>query len=125
MNIKKLNYIEETSMNWHAGMISFIAQRVTGLALVLYLLLHILSLSSVMSSGENFKEMMESYNTFIFHVCEWLILAAVMFHMFNGIRIIIADWFGVTRLQRGMFWVSAIATAAVVLASVPFFFMWR
>jgi succinate dehydrogenase / fumarate reductase, cytochrome b subunit len=125
MNIKKLNYVVETKNNWHVGMVSFVAQRITGLALVFYLIMHVISLSSILAGADQFKGMMESYNTPLFHVAEWLLLACVLFHMFNGLRVMFADWFGITRLQRGMFWVVAIATAAVCLASIPFFFMWR
>lgn len=125
MNLFKLNYVEETRKNWHAGMISFICQRVTGVALVFYLLLHLFSLSSVLSGEQSFKDMMGSYNTPLFHVAEWLLLACVAFHALNGVRLMVADWFGVTRVQRGMFWLAATATIAMCLASIPFFFLWR
>jgi len=65
------------------------------------------------------------YNSPLFHVLEWALLAAVVFHMFNGLRIVAVDWFGVTRYQRMLFWVAIAASAVVVLGSIPFFFMWR
>jgi len=126
MGISKLNYVADAQQNWHAGMISFLAQRVTGLALTLYLVLHILSLSSVLISGEAFEKTMAAYASgLFFHIGEWLLLVAVVFHMLNGLRIIAADWFGITRLHRSMFWMAATATAAICLVSVPYFFMGR
>jgi len=121
----KLKYIDETRQNRHPGMLSFLAQRVSGLALVFFLFAHLLSLSSLLGGGESFTKMMGSYNTPLFHVAEWFVLVAVLFHMLNGLRLIIADWFGMTRLQRGMFWLAAVATAAICLGSIPFFFIWR
>jgi len=125
MNITKLRYVDETFKNWHVGMLSFLGQRITGLALVAYLLMHLLSLSSVLAGSDKFVAMMEAYNKPLYHIVEWLLLVAVVFHLLNGLRIIVADWFGITRLQRAMFWVVAVATAALCLGSIPYFFVWR
>jgi succinate dehydrogenase / fumarate reductase cytochrome b subunit len=104
-------------------MVSFVAQRITGLALVLYLLLHILSLSTSLSGRESFDRTMTGYaQGMLFHAMEWLLLVAVLFHMFNGLRILLADWLGITHMQRGMFWVAGVLTGAVALASVVVFF---
>ena len=88
MATNKLKYVEETSKNFHAGMLSFVFQRVSGLALVFYLIMHMYSLSSILGGTGSFKEMMDAYNSPLFHFAEWLVLAAVAFHMLNGIRII-------------------------------------
>jgi succinate dehydrogenase / fumarate reductase cytochrome b subunit len=125
MKLWKLDYVGETFKNWHGGMLSFVAQRITGLVLVLYLFLHLWSLSSILAGGGSFKDAMMAYETPLFRVGEWLLLVAVLFHMLNGLRIIVADWFGLTRLQRGMFWVAAVATVAICGASIPFFILWR
>jgi len=118
-----LNYVKEAKLNWHAGMVSFLAQRISGVALVLYLVLHIFSLSSSQGGAEKFDQVMMGYaEGFLFHFVEWLLLIAVLFHMFNGLRIIAADWFGITHLQRGMFWVAGVLTGAIALASVVVFF---
>ena len=122
--MKKLGYIRETRLNLHEGMVSFLLQRITGLALVFYLLMHVTTLSSIFGGSSIFRRSLEAYDTPVFHFVEWALLAAVLFHMFNGLRIIIADWLGVTRAQRGMFWVAFLGTAAICLASIPFFF-WR
>jgi succinate dehydrogenase / fumarate reductase cytochrome b subunit len=125
MKLFKLRYVDETFKNWHSGMLSFLAQRITGLLLVLYLLLHLVSLSSIGGGPDTFKASMKAYDTPFFRLMEWLLLMAVLFHMLNGLRIMAADWFGLTRLQRGMFWTVAIATIAACLASIPYFLLWR
>jgi len=118
-----LDYVNETKLNWHAGMVSFIAQRISGVALVLYLVAHIFSLSSSQVGSEAFDKVMKGYaEGFFMHAVEWLLLVAVLFHMVNGLRIIAADWLGITHLQRGMFWVAGGLTGAIALASVVVFF---
>ncbi|MBM4371881.1 MAG: succinate dehydrogenase, cytochrome b556 subunit, partial [Deltaproteobacteria bacterium] len=109
-----LNYLREARLNWHAGMVSFLAQRITGVALVLYLVLHLLSLSTSLMGSSSFDRTMTGYaKGIVFHAMEWLLLVAVLFHMLNGLRIIAADWLGITHLQRGMFWVAGAVTGAV------------
>ena len=118
-----LNYWKEARLNWHAGMVSFLAQRLTGVALVLYLVLHLLSLSTGFRGPAAFDGTMKGYATNpVFHAFEWLLLVAVLFHLLNGLRIIAADWLGITHLQRGLFWIAGIATAAMSLASIVVFF---
>lgn len=125
MTRQPLNYLKELALNGHEGMLSFLLQRVTGLGLVAYLVLHLFSLSSILGGGDKFRGALAAYDTPLFHFAEWLLLAAVVFHMFNGLRIVAVDWLGLTRHQRGLFWVSIGASAVVVLGSIPFFFMWR
>lgn len=126
MKLAKINYVADARDNWHAGMVSFLLQRVTGILLVLYLVLHLFSLSSLLVSNERFEKTMNTYATgLLFHIAEWLLLVAVVFHMLNGLRIIAADWFGITRLQRSMFWLAVTGTVAICLVSVPYFFIWR
>jgi len=122
---ESLSYTRELAKNAHEGMLSFLLQRLTGLGLVAYLILHIFSLSSALGGEQKFRDSLSMYNSPLFHVLEWALLAAVVFHMFNGLRIVAVDWFGVTRYQRMLFWVAIAASAVVVLGSIPFFFMWR
>lgn len=125
MKRQPLNYLRELALNGHEGMLSFLLQRVTGLGLVGYLVLHLFSLSTILGGGKKFEETLSAYDSPLFHVAEWLLLAAVVFHLFNGLRIVAVDWLGLTRHQGGLFWVSMGLSVVVVLGSIPFFFMWR
>jgi len=132
MGISKLDYVGETFRNWHSGMLSFIGQRITGAAITFYLVMHIYSLASVLRGGTDataneaaFRAMMGSYDTPLFRAAEWLLLIAIVFHAFNGIRIVLADWLALTKLQRGMFYVVVAVTILVSAGAVPFFFLWR
>jgi succinate dehydrogenase / fumarate reductase cytochrome b subunit len=132
MKILKLCYVEETFKNFHSGMLSFIGQRLTGIAIVFYLVMHIYSLSSVLRGGKDpeigenaFRAMMASYDTPLFRVGEFLLFIAIAFHALNGVRIVLADWLGLTRIQKQMFWGVVAGTAFVSAVAIPFFFLWR
>lgn len=98
------------------GFFSFLLRRVTGLVLVLYLLLHIWVLSSVIDGGASFNERMAILNTPAFKIGEILLLAAVFFHGFDGLRLLIVNWFKVTDKRKSLFWTAFVMTAIMVAA---------
>lgn len=83
---ENLNY-KKDSGSW-----AWILHRVTGIALMGYLFLHIYSLSPLTNGEVAFNRAMETYTTPFFMVLEWLLFAFVLFHSLNGIRIVIVDW---------------------------------
>lgn len=99
------------------GMWAWILHRLTGLGLVLYIFIHIILMGSSLLRGEKALDSMLTYfmgNPF-FHVLEILILGAVLYHGFNGIRILLFD-LGVgigVRSQKVLFWVF-MAMAAIL-----------
>ncbi len=115
-------WIRETQLNFRFEMISFLAHRVTGLGLVLYVVIHIFSLGTRMISPEAFNNTMKSYDTTLFHFAEWGLFMACVFHAVNGLRIIFVDFFPLTRQQKEMtFWVFGL-TAVLGAFSALFFF---
>lgn len=127
----RLNYVKEWFLNPRIGMFSFLFQRLTGLALVGYVFLHLYSIGSARllmdpvtdPTGQvAFNRMMASYNTPIFHIFEYLLLLCVAFHMFNGIRIVVADWFGMTKMHVPLFYLSCAFVLVIAIFSFGFFF---
>ena len=95
---------------WDAtGMWAFILHRITGLGLVFYILLHtILMGSSLLSGKEDFDATLSVLmGNPVFEVLDIMLLGAVLYHGFNGIRIILFDMgAGVSvNSQRNIFWV--------------------
>lgn len=87
------NWISENlSYKKDSGNWAWILHRITGIALMAYLFLHIYSLSPLTNGEEAFNKAMEPYTTPFFMVVEWLLFAFVLFHSLNGIRIVIVDW---------------------------------
>lgn len=83
---ENLNY-KKDSGSW-----AWILHRITGIALIAYLFLHVYSLSPL-TKGENaFNAKMQTYSSPFFMVVEWFLFAFVLFHSLNGLRIVIVDW---------------------------------
>jgi len=87
------NWISENlSYKKDPGNWAWIFHRITGIALIGYLFLHVYSLSPLTQGEEVFNKSMEAYTTPFFMVVEWVLFAFVLFHALNGIRIVIVDW---------------------------------
>ncbi len=100
MNSKKTGFIREWYLNFNWGMTAFIFHRISGLALVLYIFLHIYTIGHSLAGGYEFDRMMQSYNTPFGHVLEYFLLLAVLWHLFNGLRITITDFLRFSHQQR-------------------------
>lgn len=98
------------------GMWSWVLHRVTGVAIFFFLLVHVLDTALVRVSPEAYNVVIESYKTPIVGLAELGLVAAVMFHGLNGVRIVMIDfWRKGTKYQGAMFW-SVIVITVVTLA---------
>ena len=82
------------------GFISFLFRRVSGVALALYLFMHIWVIGSVNAGPAAFDARMAVVNAPIFKLLEVLLLAAVFYHGFDGMRILIVDFFHITEYRK-------------------------
>lgn len=121
-------YGQEIRLNGNSGMLSFVLHRLTGLALVAYLIPHLYSvgMSRRDADGQAFNATMAAYNTPLFHLAEYLLLLCVLMHLLHGLKITIADFFLKTRdhplllkMELGCFF------AATIFALPVFFPAWR
>lgn len=87
------NWISE-NLNYKkdSGNRAWILHRITGIALIAYLFLHVYSLSPLTNGEAAFNQKMQTYSSPFFMVVEWFLFAFVLFHSLNGIRIVIVDW---------------------------------
>jgi succinate dehydrogenase / fumarate reductase cytochrome b subunit len=74
------------------GMIAWILHRVTGAAVVLFLLLHISDITLIGWGPGLFNKWLVIYRAWPFRVMEVFLLAGVLFHALNGLRIILIDF---------------------------------
>jgi succinate dehydrogenase/fumarate reductase cytochrome b subunit len=65
---------------------------------------------------------MSAYNNLFGWVLEYLLLLAVIYHMFNGLRLIAADFFNLTEKQKGLLWIAIVIIALIASASLFVFF---
>jgi succinate dehydrogenase / fumarate reductase cytochrome b subunit len=111
-------FVDEAKLNPNIGMFSYVLHRITGIGLAVYLIMHTWVLSSARHSPEQFTGRLGSVQTPIFHFLEIFLVAAVFLHMFNGIRIIIADFFSMTRRHRTIQWIMVVLFIAVMIWGV-------
>ena len=75
-----------------SGSWAWIFHRISGIALIGYLFLHIYSVSPLAQGKAAFDHKMQSFGTPFFMFVEWLLFSFVLFHSLNGVRIVLVDW---------------------------------
>lgn len=118
---RRLGTVKDIFLNFNPSMISFVLMRITGLALFAYLVLHLFSLSFVLSGRKSFDGVMGAYDTLLFNAAEYLLLLCVLAHMFNGIRIILVDFCTMTRRQTKFLWYAFFGIMVVGAVGLYFF----
>ena len=97
------------------GMWSWVLHRITGATIFFFLFVHVLDTALVLVSPQAYNEVVESYKTPIVGLMELGLVAAVLYHALNGVRVILVDfWAQGPRYQRQMLWGVA-ATWLVVM----------
>jgi succinate dehydrogenase / fumarate reductase cytochrome b subunit len=87
------------------GMWSWVGHRITGMLIFIFLLVHVLDTALVRVSPEAYNAVIGTYKNPVVGLGEAGLVAAVLFHAFNGIRIMLVDfWSKGPRYQRQMFW---------------------
>ncbi len=100
------------------GMWTWVAHRISGVLIFLFLFAHVLDTALVRVSPEAYNEVMEAYKNPVVGLAEAGLVAAVIFHALNGLRIIAVDfWSKGPKYQRQMFWA---VSAGFVLLFAPF-----
>ncbi len=106
------------------GQWSWVAHRVTGILVVAFLFGHIVDTFGVGFGPELYDETISLYQQWWFKPFEVVLVAAVVYHAFNGLRIILFDFWPHLVLKQKLF--AKIQLAAFALAFLPAaFFMLR
>lgn len=71
---------------------SWIAHRLSGLAIILFLIIHVWDTANATFWPEAYSYTVEIFKWFPFSVMEIGLMAAVLYHAFNGIRITLLDF---------------------------------
>ncbi|MUL81143.1 MULTISPECIES: succinate dehydrogenase, cytochrome b556 subunit [unclassified Mycolicibacterium] len=101
------------------GMWSWVLHRITGATIFFFLFVHVLDTALVRVSPQAYNEVIETYKTPIVGLMEIGLVAAVLFHALNGIRVILIDfWQQGPRYQRHMLAVAVGVFAVVLIASL-------
>src|ERR1700758_5166731 len=101
------------------GMWSWVLHRISGAAIFFFLLVHVLDTALVRVSPQAYNEVIATYKTPIVGLMEAGLVAAVLYHALNGIRVILIDfWSQGPRYQRLMLWIVAIVFVVVMAAAL-------
>ena len=105
-----------TSYRGKSGQWAFVAHRVTGFLVFFFLLLHVVDVSLITVDRDLYDEVHELYGNVLLRLFEVGLLGALVFHAFNGLRIVMIDLFpGAVRNEKAMF--SAVLFLTVVLTA--------
>ncbi|MXV63980.1 succinate dehydrogenase, cytochrome b556 subunit [Natronorubrum sp. JWXQ-INN-674] len=105
-----------------AGMWAWIFHKFTGWMLIGYLFTHIAVLSSALTGPEAYTNTIQGLESlFIVRVLEVGLLAVAVFHILNGLRLLMVDLGVGLDAQDKSFYASLVLTAIITIASVPTF----
>lgn len=98
---------------------AFILNRITALGLTLYLFLHLIILGLLAQGPEAYDRFLELTENPIVKLGELLVVAAVILHGLNGIRIILTSFdIGVSRQKQLFYGFMALAVIVILVFTV-------
>jgi succinate dehydrogenase / fumarate reductase, cytochrome b subunit len=108
------------------GQWSWIAHRVTGVAIILFLFAHVVDTALVGWGPDAYNRVVSVYRNPFIRILELGLVAAVIYHALNGIRIMIIDfWPKANDYNRqliyttvGLFFLSMIPISAIIVTPI-------
>jgi succinate dehydrogenase / fumarate reductase cytochrome b subunit len=102
----------EYRRNPNAGTVAWVLHRLAGLSLLAYMIVHMWVLSSALNGADAMTSRLSMVQSTLFHFLEIGLIAIILYHTFNGVRIILADALLITRTHKVMSWLTYLFTAA-------------
>nr|WP_084385735.1 succinate dehydrogenase, cytochrome b556 subunit [Rhodococcus sp. WMMA185] len=88
------------------GMWSWVLHRITGVLTFFFLFVHVLDTALVRVNPDTYDSVIETYKNPIVGLMEIALVAAVLYHALNGVRVMLVDfWSKGPQYQRLMLWV--------------------
>ncbi len=107
-----------------SGMWSWLFHRVTGLAILLFLFIHIVDISLIGFGPQVYNEGVLVFDGFVVRLLSLALIGAVFFHAFNGVRIMFIDfWSKGVYYQRAMF-VAVLVVTVIAFVPMVYFVIW-
>ncbi|MCM3263770.1 succinate dehydrogenase, cytochrome b556 subunit [Streptomyces thermoviolaceus] len=98
---------------------SWVAHRVTGVLIFFFLFVHVLDTALVRVSPEAYDTVVATYKTPIVACLEYGLVAAILFHALNGLRVIAVDfWAKGARYQKPMLWTVVVVWIVLMLGAI-------
>ena len=108
------------------GQWAFVSHRVTGFLVFMFLMLHIVDVSLVNIDPELYDDVHALYGNVLLRLFECGLLLALLYHSFNGLRIIAVDFFpGAIKREKDLTGVVVFFTLALgIPGSVVIMWPW-
>lgn len=98
---------------------AFVLHRITGATIFFFLFVHVLDTAVVRVSPQVYNDVVATYKTPIVGLMELGLVAAVLYHGLNGIRVILIDfWWQGARYQRLMLWTICVVWLLVMVPAI-------
>ena len=104
-----------------SGMWSWLFHRVSGLAILLFLLIHIVDISLLSFGPAVYNKSILLFDQWEVRLLSLSLIAAVLYHAFNGIRIMLIDfWRKAVKYQKVLFAIVMVLTIALFIPAAYF-----
>ncbi len=107
---------------WNTGSLAWLVHRITGVILTFYLIAHIFVLSHLKNPSA-YDQLMNFMKNPILKIGELLLFAAVLIHVFAGIRITLLEAGLSTKIQKPLAYLGVVAVAVIWIVCGFFFLM--
>jgi succinate dehydrogenase / fumarate reductase cytochrome b subunit len=105
----------------HPGQWSWVLHRITGVGIILFLFAHVVDTAVVGWGPEAYNRVISVYENPFVRVLELGLVAMVLYHSFNGVKIMLIDFF--PRLVVHIRLLSLASAAAFVGSMIPITFI--
>jgi succinate dehydrogenase / fumarate reductase, cytochrome b subunit len=103
-----------------SGHWSWLLHRITGMGVLLFLLVHIVDITLIGFGQKVYNDSIAIFSLPFVRVVSLALIASVLFHAFNGVRIILVDfWPAGYKYQKALFYA---ALALSILCFIPMAF---
>lgn len=103
--------------NMPSGMWFWVARRVTGIILALYLFAHLYVLSGLWVGEDKWSDSMELMTSDLFVFLDFLLLGAVVVHTMTGIAVVLFDAGIGVRSYKKVYWVLSIIGVLLIIGA--------
>jgi len=99
------------------GTAAWLLQRLSGLFLTLYLIVHLIVIGTAVQGEDAFDDLLATFDIAPFLILDAGLVGVVAFHAMNGLRLILFDFAIGLRFQKLLFWMSFVVAVAVFIGS--------
>ncbi len=104
-----------------SGMWAWLLHRITGIGILLFLLIHIVDISLLGFGPAVYNDGIRLFDFWIARILSLAVIAAVLFHAFNGVRIMVIDFLSKGVLYQKIMFYIVLGLAIVCFIIVAFF----